>query len=227
MPRASLAVLEGVLDDGERERARRFRADAARRRFVVGHGVLRLMLGRLTGAAPELLRFARRCARCGSTEHGKPYVTAPERSDIDFSLAHSGELALVAVARGRLVGADVEGVRRRTDVLAVARHAFSPAERRAIESLATEDERREAFFRCWTRKEAYLKARGEGLAGGLDTFTVPVDDIDWCRPDVPSDPAERDRWRIRSLPTPPGYRAAVAAEGSWELRSWALRDVGD
>jgi 4'-phosphopantetheinyl transferase len=219
----SLAILHGVLDDDERERARRFRIDAARERFVVSHGVLRFVLGRLTGSAPETLRFARRCGRCGRTDHGKPHLSTADRSGIEFNLAHSGALALIAVARGRLVGADVERVRRRTDVLAVARHSLSPIERHAIESLATDHERREAFFRCWTRKEAYLKARGEGLAGGLDSFSVAVLDDDSCRPQVPADPGETGRWQICSLPAPPGYRAAVAAEGSWGLRSWELR----
>jgi len=216
VPPYPLAFLQGLLDHDERERAGRFRLEAARTRFVVSHGVLRLALGRLTGSAPETLRYARRCGHCGGTEHGKPYLATATRSRIDFSIAHSGALALVAVARGRRVGADVERVRRRTDVLAIARRALSPVERRAIESLPTDDERREAFFRCWTRKEAYLKARGEGLAGGLDTFSVPVLDDDWCRPEVPGDPGETGRWLIRSLRTPSGYRAAIAAEGTWE-----------
>jgi 4'-phosphopantetheinyl transferase len=222
-PPHSPAVLEDLLDDEERERARRFRVAAARDRFVVAHAALRLVLGRRTGLAPEMLRFARRCGHCGGTDHGKPYLSAAGQSDIDFSLSHSDALVLVALARGRLVGADVERVRRRTDVVAVARHAFAPAEWRAIEALATDGERRDAFFRCWTRKEAYLKARGEGLAGGMDSFSVAVGDDDWCRPHVAADPGEAGRWRIRSLPTPPGYRAAIAAEGAWELRSAELR----
>jgi 4'-phosphopantetheinyl transferase len=186
-----------ILDGEERERARRFRVDAARRRFVVSHGALRLVLGRLTGLAPESLRFTRRCGQCGGSDHGKPHLS--ESSNLDFSLAHSDGLALIAVARGRLVGADVERVRPRTDVLAVARHAFSPAERLYIESRTSDDERREAFFRCWTRKEAYLKARGVGLAGGLDSMAGPG-------------------WQVRSLRTPPGYMAAVATEGQFALR---------
>jgi 4'-phosphopantetheinyl transferase len=222
MPPQSLAVLRGLLDDGECERAHRFRIAAARERFVVSHGGVRFVLGRLTGLAPESLRFARRCGRCGRTDHGKPHLSGAHRSDIDFSLAHSGGLVLISVARGRLVGADVEWVRRGTDILAVAQHAFSPTERRAIESLATDYKRREAFFRCWTRKEAYLKARAEGLAGGLDSFSVAVLDDDPCRPEVPADPGETDRWQVRSLSTPPGYLAAVAAEGSWVLRCWKL-----
>jgi 4'-phosphopantetheinyl transferase len=186
-----------ILGDEERERARRFRFDAARRRFVVSHVALRLILGRLTGVRPDDLRFARRCGRCGSTDHGKPHL--PGSLGIDFSLAHSDGLALIAVARGRRVGVDVERVRRRADVLAVARHAFSPAERLEIESASNDEERRAAFFRCWTRKEAYLKAIGVGLAGGLDGVVGPG-------------------WQIRSVRAPPGYLAAVAAEGQFALR---------
>jgi 4'-phosphopantetheinyl transferase len=186
-----------ILDDEERERAGRFRDAAARKRFVVSHGALRVVLGGLTGLAPERLQFARRCGHCGSTDHGKPHLSGSSR--LDFSLAHSDQLALIAVARGRLVGADVERVRPRTDVLAVARHAFSPAERLEIESRTTDDERREAFFRCWTRKEAYLKARGVGLTRGLSTTPGAG-------------------WEVRSLLTPPGYTAAVAAQGQFALR---------
>jgi 4'-phosphopantetheinyl transferase len=197
VPVANVPEPIAILDGEERERAGRFRVDAARKRFVVSHGVLRLVLGRLTGLAPESLRFTRRCGHCGGTDHGKPRLAGS--SGLDFSLAHSDGLALIAVARDRLVGADVERVRPRTDVQAVARHAFSPAERLDIESRATDDERRAAFFRSWTRKEAYLKARGVGLAGGLDRTVGPG-------------------WQVRSLHAPPGYLAAVAAEGQFALR---------
>ena len=168
-------------------------------RSLVSHVALRLVLGDLTGTAPESLHFERRCGHCGAAGHGKPHLGG--RSDLDFSISHSGGLALIAVARGRRVGADVERVRPRTDVLAIARGSLSARERQTIESLETDAARREAFFRCWTRKEAYLKALGVGLAGGLDT-----------------DPEDARGWRIRSLPTRPGYMAAVAAEGQFALR---------
>jgi 4'-phosphopantetheinyl transferase len=169
------------------------------RRSLVSHVALRLVLGELTGTAPESLRFERRCGHCGGAGHGKPRLAG--RPDLDFSISHSGGLALIAVARGRRVGVDVERVRRRTDVLAIARGSLSARERHAIECPGTDEARREAFFRCWTRKEAYLKAVGVGLAGGLDT-----------------DPEEARGWQIRSLSAPPGYMAAVAAEGQLALR---------
>jgi 4'-phosphopantetheinyl transferase len=197
IPRESVARLHRLLDDGERERAGRFRAEAARMRFVVSHGALRLVLGDLTGTAPEDLLFERRCGHCGGTDHGKPHLAGC--SDPDFSLAHSGGLALIAAARGRLVGVDVERLRSRTDVLSIARRALSPAECLEIETPWTEEERRQAFFRCWTRKEAYLKATGAGLAAGLDVEAGAG-------------------WQIRSLRVPPGYAAAVAAEGQFALR---------
>lgn len=199
IPAQSFAVLQSVLDDDECERARRFRTRAARERFVVSRGALRLVLGGLTGSPPERLRFARRCGWCGGTDHGKPHLLG--HSGLDFSISHSGGLALIAVGRGRRVGADVEHVRRRTDVLAIARGSLSPRERHTIESQGSDEARRNAFFRCWTRKEAYLKARGVGLAGGLDT-----------------DPEHTGGWQIRSLRAPPGYMAAVAAEGQFALR---------
>jgi 4'-phosphopantetheinyl transferase len=169
------------------------------KRSLVGHVALRLVLGELTGTAPESLRFERRCGHCEGAGHGKPHLVGG--SDLDFSLSHSGELALVAVGCGRRVGADVERVRPRTDVLAIARGSLSARERQAVESLGTDEARRGAFFRCWTRKEAYLKGLGVGLAGGLDT-----------------DPEEARGWQICSLPAPPGYVAALAAEGQFALR---------
>jgi 4'-phosphopantetheinyl transferase len=169
------------------------------KRSLVGHVALRLVVGRLTGSAPEDLPFERRCGHCGGAGHGKPRLAG--RPDLDFSISHSGAVALIAVARGRRVGADVERVRERTDVLAIARGSLSARERGAIESLSTDVARREAFFRCWTRKEAYLKGLGVGLAGGLDT-----------------DPEAARGWQVRSLPTLPGYAAAVAAEGQFALR---------
>lgn len=174
-------------------------APTPRKRSLVGHVALRLLLGELTGCAPESLRFERRCGHCGGSGHGKPALAG--RSGLDFSLSHSGELALVAVASDRRVGADVERVRLRTDVLAIARGSLSARERRTIEAPGTDAARRAAFFRCWTRKEAYLKGLGVGLAGGLDT-----------------DPDETRGWRVRSLQVPPGYAAAVAAEGQFALR---------
>jgi 4'-phosphopantetheinyl transferase len=199
IPAQSCAVLQSFLDEDECKRARRFRTRAARERFVVSRGALRLVLGGLTGSSPERLRFARRCGWCGGTDHGKPHLLG--HSGLDFSISHSGGLALIAVGRGRRVGADVEHVRRRTDVLAIARGSLSSRERHTIESQGSDEARRNAFFRCWTRKEAYLKARGVGLAGGLDT-----------------DPEHTGGWQIRSLRAPPGYMAAVAAEGQFALR---------
>jgi 4'-phosphopantetheinyl transferase len=174
----------------------------ARKRSLVGHVALRLVLGELTGTAPERLRFERRCGHCGRSGHGKPRLAG--RSELDFSLSHSGGLVLIAVARGRRVGADVERVRARTDVLAIARGSLTARERRTIEAPDTDEARRAAFFSCWTRKEAYLKGLGTGLAGGLDI-----------------DPEEALGWQVRSLPVPPGYAAAVAAEGQFALRQRA------
>lgn len=174
-------------------------APEPQKRSLVSHVALRLVLGELTGAAPESIRFERHCGHCGGAGHGKPYLV--RRSDLDFSLSHSGGLALIAAARGRRVGADVERVRARTDVLAIARGSLSARERRTIESLGTHEARREAFFRCWTRKEAYLKALGVGLAGGLGT-----------------DPEKARGWQVSSLRAPRGYMAAVAAEGQFALR---------
>jgi 4'-phosphopantetheinyl transferase len=185
---------------------------------VVSHAATRIILGRILGRNPTALSFQSRCGHCGQVGHGKPYLSSGH-SGIEFNIAHSGELALVAVAHGRPVGVDVERVRDRTDVLGVARSALSAAEHAAIESIAVRD-RRSAFFTCWTRKEAYLKARAVGIAGGLSDFTVSPVDAGRVSPQVPDDPTEAERWSISSLYPGPGYAAAVASEGRFEVTCW-------
>ncbi len=154
------------------------------------------MLGRLLGAAPGELRFA-------TAADGKPRLLAGR--GIEFNLTHSAGLVLLAVARERPVGIDVERLRPSMDVLGVARLALPPAEAAALAALADPGERRAAFFRCWTRKEAYLKARAEALPGPAS-----------------GDPGEAGRWRIRSLPLGAAYAGAVAHEGDLKLRCFDL-----
>jgi 4'-phosphopantetheinyl transferase len=204
-----------LLPEDERARAGRLRSAAARQRYVTGRAAARTVLGRALGMPPAELRLTRRCGRCGRTGHGKPSLA--RAGEIDFSLAHSGRMALVAVGRGRRVGVDVERVRQRMDVLAIARYALSPAEARAVAALPP-CRRRAAFFRCWTRKEAYLKARAEGLPGRLRSWSVPLVPLGAVAPDVPGEPDEALRWTIRSLPLSGGYAGAVAGEGDWDLR---------
>ena len=213
--KGQIALLERTLTGSEVERAGRFRQERDRERFVAGRGNLRVILSRYTGIAPQQLRLT-------YNAFGKPLLALmPGQEPLWFNLAHSGEIVLYAVARGRRVGIDIERVEDDLDVEQIARYAFSAAERRMIASLP-ESQRRAAFYACWTRKEAYLKARGQGLSWPLDQFDVSVAPQGLARLLCTRwDAREADRWSLQALLPGPGYVAALAAEGlGWHMRCW-------
>jgi 4'-phosphopantetheinyl transferase len=214
-PAASVDSLAATLAADERERADRFLHADLRRRFVVGRGALRSILSRYLGRPPAAIRFE-------YGRQGKPAL-ADDRglSPLGFNLSHSHELALCAVALGREVGVDVERERTVANLSQIAERFFSRSERLALHALPPTDQTR-AFFTCWTRKEAYIKARGEGLRIPLDAFDVTL------LPDEPAhllatrhDPGDVHRWSLRELEPGPGYVGALAVEGeSWQIRCW-------
>jgi 4'-phosphopantetheinyl transferase len=216
LPAHELAAFEATLDAGERARAARFHFERDRRRWVAARGAMRVLLGRCADLPPERVAF-----RVGT--HGKPALAdAAARGDLRFNLSHAGGLALCALARGAEVGVDVEVVRAAFATDEIARRFFAPAEVAILAALHVE-ERVEAFFACWTRKEAYLKARGMGLALGLDRFEVSL------APGQPAvllatrdEPAEAARWALESLSPGPGYAGALAVEGRARVayRDW-------
>jgi 4'-phosphopantetheinyl transferase len=190
-----------LLSADERERADRFRFDRARHRYVVGRGQLRCLLARYLGATPAELRF----------EYGAFEKPALAASDLSFNLAHSGAVVLFALTRGGEVGIDVELEESRPRDERLAERFFSPAEVATLRSLPR-SERARAFLRCWTRKEAFLKARGDGLQLALDTFDVSlapgqpaaVTRTEWSR----TEPTE---WSLSDLSDEhAGYIAALA-----------------
>jgi 4'-phosphopantetheinyl transferase len=192
-----------LLSDDERARARRFCFVEHANRYAVARGHLRRILSRYTDVAPERLQFS-------YSANGKPFLG---NTSIRFNLSHSSNLAAIAVTSDREIGVDVEQIRHDNDLLEVAEHYFAPAERAALQSLSAE-ERCFGFFRCWTRKEAYLKARGEGLAMDLHAFSVSLG------PNEPAallasaeGPAELQRWKFTHLDLQDGYAAALAVEG--------------
>jgi len=191
----------------EQMRAERFYFQKDREHFITAHGVLRLILGLYLNRAPKCLSFR-------YSSHGKPALVHESGEDaIRFNMSHSHGVALYAVARGREVGIDLEFIRRDLEVEQIAERFFS---RREIATLRTlpADLRRDAFFLCWTRKEAYIKGRGEGLSLPLDQFDVSL---------VPGEPAallstrpdsqEALRWSLQELTLASGYVAALAVEG--------------
>jgi 4'-phosphopantetheinyl transferase len=195
--------LGALLSEDERERAGRFVFERDRRRFTVARGLLRVVLGRYLDAPPGLLRF-------GTGPHGKPFLLD---GGVQFNVSHSGERALIAVSPRREVGIDIELHRPDVEFLALARHSFSASERRGLEALPAA-EVAAAFYRCWARKESFIKARGDGLAFPLDGFDVslepaPAVALLGCA----AAPMELARWRIVPLEIEEGYAAALTVEG--------------
>jgi 4'-phosphopantetheinyl transferase len=155
----------------------------------------------------------------GEGAQGKPFLDAPAAGrTLQFSLSHSGEVALVAVSLGRAVGVDVEEVRPRVDLDGFADRYFSPRERDALARVPSGNRLR-AFFEIWTLKEAYLKACGDGLLRELDAFDVTVGDAQPRLLAVRDRPGDEARWTLGGLHPRQGYVAALALAGSvWRLR---------
>ncbi|HEX8772583.1 MAG TPA: 4'-phosphopantetheinyl transferase superfamily protein [Pyrinomonadaceae bacterium] len=206
-----------ILGDDETERARRFHFDRDRARFVVAHAALRLILSRYLRQRPDQLRFH-------SNDYGKPALGTNcdgGEDSLRFNLSHSEELALLAVGRARAVGVDIEYIRADVVREQVAECFFSRREVLMLRALPA-NLQPQAFFNCWTRKEAYIKARGEGLSLALEDFDVSL--IPGERAELLSvrdNPQERGRWSLRELDVAQGYAAALAVEGhDWQLRCW-------
>jgi 4'-phosphopantetheinyl transferase len=160
-----VAALAECLSPDERERAARFVFEKDRRRFIVGRGALRSILAAYISSAPPSIRFE-------YAEHGKPSLAAPAEKyrSLEFNASGSDELAVCAVTVDRKVGVDIELLRPSHDET-VVEQCFAPAERQALGALPAQ-EKTAAFYRLWTLKEAYLKARGAGLSQPLSSFEV-------------------------------------------------------
>lgn len=196
-----------ILSADERARAERFRFERDRNRFIIGRSALRTILAGQLGTGPGRVRFT-------YGPQGKPYLAQDAGSGgIRFNMAHSHGLALLALARDRELGVDLEWVRPLPDADQIAARFFSAAEHTTFRELP-KDQRQEAFYLCWTRKEAYIKAVGEGLSRPLSQFDVSLTPGQPARLlRVEGDPAEIDRWSLVSLAPAAGYLAALAVEG--------------
>lgn len=198
-----LAASEPLLDADERARAERFQFARDRTRFVAGRAGLRTTLARYLATPAQAVAF-----RYGP--FGKPSLADATGFDLRFNLAHSGEIALLAIATGFEVGVDVERVRD-LDVDRLAAQTLSAAEAAALRSVRS-DRKRLAFFQAWTRKEAYVKALGRGFDLPLSSFDVSLEPGEPARLlRVDDDPEEPERWRIEHLEPEPGYVGALAA----------------
>jgi 4'-phosphopantetheinyl transferase len=200
--RTPMADSQWMLTKDELQRASRFRDVEARHAFVVAHSWVRKVLSAYTDIPPHLLRFE-------TGAYGKPFIERRrDRQNIEFNLSHSGSIALLAVTAGIPIGIDIERVRPISPE--VAAHCLTPSEVAALNGLPG-DLRNLSFMRCWTRKEAYLKATGMGLNVPLHDVEVSVHPWEPARLMlVASDVDEAPHWQLFDLHPAAGYCGALA-----------------
>ena len=212
---SAVARFDRLLSPDEQARAGRFVFPHLRRSFTIARGALRVLLGRYLNQAPAEILFTH-------GPKGKPATAQPGR--LKFNLSHSGKLALIALTLDCELGVDVEHFRPSPDLEQLAARFFCADETADLMSLPP-PQREAAFFRCWTRKEAYIKAIGDGLSAPLDAFAVTL------RPDEPArllhlngDPEPARAWTMHDLQPGTGYAAAMAYRDA--ARTVSLLDGG-
>lgn len=212
-PTEQVSALAETLAPDEHARAAGFYFERDCTKFIVSRGILRYLLGSYLGCIPSDVCFS-------YTSQGKPVLEnkhAP--GHISFSLSHSHQLVLYAFTIERAVGIDVEHVRPVDRQEQIVQRYFSPREQRVYFALPAE-QRTTAFFNAWTYKEAYVKARGTGLAGELAAITVPLAPDDSSAL-LHSDEEDLSHWRLESLAPAPGYAGALVGEGrKWTACYW-------
>jgi 4'-phosphopantetheinyl transferase len=195
--------------DDERTRAASFSLPHLQERFVAGRGALRCILASYLGCTPAEVKLS-------YTPYGKPFLCDEAEHGLRFNLSHSEDQALLAVTRGRTIGVDIERIRPDFATDEIAKRFFSEREWQELRGLPAA-ERTTAFFRCWTRKEAFIKAVGEGLSFPLDAFAVSLAPREpaalcWLRGLRADDDGVR-RWHLRDAAAPAGFLAALAVDG--------------
>ncbi|HJT55558.1 MAG TPA: 4'-phosphopantetheinyl transferase superfamily protein [Ktedonobacteraceae bacterium] len=211
LPPSKIEALEPLLNADELARARRFHFAKDRTHFIAARGMLRAILGRYLTREPQSLSFA-------YNDYGKPSL---DKGDLSFNLTHAHGMALYAITRHRAIGVDVEYVQREMEWESIAVHFFSPYEVNMLKAVSP-DMQPIAFFNCWTRKEAYIKARGMGLSLALNSFDVSL---------TPGEPAalldireegqDVANWSLYNLHPGSDYIAAVVVEGqASSLQCW-------
>jgi len=210
-----------LLSPEELWKANTFRLDVLRREYVGAHAALRFTLGKCLGIPSAAVRFVEGSTVAEAGSRIKPTLMASIPSvgdceDLRFSLSHTRGFSLIAVAVSREVGVDIERQRPMEDLEPVAASVMSAEELRVWETLRPED-RLQAFFNLWTRKEAYLKAIGLGLSHSLQSVTVPlsVSLLDPSMRDyaIVEDGTRPDKWELADLPVPEAYSASICWEG--------------
>ena len=203
------------LSPDERARAELFATDALRNRWLGAHVAMRRILARALDVAPATIAY-------GKAEAGKPFLAAPAGSGVEFNFSDSGDLALVAVSRCGPIGVDVELCRPERDLMTLAQSFFAAEERAALGALPA-SEQAAAFYRIWSRKEAFIKAIGLGLQFGLERFAVSVEAGSPRLLRVDADARAEGSWQVRDVPVAEGYAGALVAPthaGRIDCISW-------
>ena len=195
--------LYAVLSDDERARAARFLVEEPRREFVATRATVRQVLGNYLNVAAKSLQFK-------YADRGKPSLANANNDAFQFNISHSGDISVLAIVRSREIGIDIEQIRPDVEASALAERFFSPDERNRLLKLHGEH-LAHGFFRLWTRKEAYIKARGDGLSLALDSFDVSLEAGEQSallhtRPDA----LQAKKWTVSDLHMPRGYEGALA-----------------
>lgn len=216
-PSIQVDYLQRFLVADELQRAEQFYFEEHRRHFIVARGFLRSILGHYLDIRPDELRF-------DYLRFGKPILHSTHGKDlVHFNVSHSGGLVLYAVARHRKLGVDIEVLRTNVEFEQLSKRFFSLEEDCRFRLLSSE-KKCQSFFEIWTRKEAYIKARGEGLAYPLDQFEVSFGDGKSPRLlNNLQEPKDIEHWSMANLAPHPDYIGALVVEGhQWRLRHWRL-----
>jgi len=210
-----LQSLQQTLSTDERTKADRFRFPKDRSQFIVSRGALRAILSRYLNITSHILRF-------DYNPYGKPsLIVAQGGNTLRFNLSHSRGMGLIAITKNRDIGVDIEGINPKFSCLEIAEKFFSPLENSVLRSLP-EHLQATAFFTCWTRKEAYIKAVGKGLSIPLNQFDVSLAPGEPAALlNVEENPEEASRWSLIELFPCSDMVATVAVAGDcWELHCW-------
>lgn len=203
-----------LLSPDEARRAERFVFDLHRHRFIVSRGMLRRLLSRYLIRHPGDLHFL-------YGNHGKPSLAGLEPNSLFFNLSHSGDRFLLGLTRAGEIGIDLEQLRALENMEAIAQRFFAPREVAELAGVP-QPQKIEAFFSCWTRKEAFIKAEGVGLARPLDQFTVSLRPGEPARlRDIAGVPGEAEKWSLQELRPWPDFVGCVAIQGQgWRFCCW-------
>jgi 4'-phosphopantetheinyl transferase len=202
-----------ILSEDERKRADKLKVEDKKQQYIITRGALRQRLGLLTNIEPEDFVFK-------ILEYGKPVLANnPQCAGITFNVSHSHDLALIAIAQKQNIGIDIEKINHESDHQALMTRFFSRAEQAEFQTIAEVNKAR-AFCACWSRKEAFIKAIGSGIAYGLDNFDVSVDPENQT-PEINLHKPSEETWSAFNLPINNEYMACLVSDRDGiSVRCW-------